>query len=57
LFDIKNGNVVNEKGKVLDVAGSKDRNNQDVVVYNLHNGLNQQWDVVYTDQPEPPVNF
>lgn len=57
LFDFKNGNVVNEKGKVLDVRSGKDRNNQDVIVYKLHNGLNQQWDVVYTDQPEPPVNF
>lgn len=57
MFDFKNGNVVNEKGKVLDVRGGQDRNNQDVIVWNLHNGLNQQWDVVYTDQPEPPVNF
>jgi len=54
---LKNGNVVNEKGKVLDVRGGQDRNNQDVIVWSLHNGLNQQWDVVYTDQPEPPVNF
>merc|ERR1712113_371868 len=37
--------------------GGQDRNNQDVIVWSLHNGLNQQWDVVYTDQPEPPVNF
>jgi len=54
---LKNGNVVNEKGKVLDVSGGQDKENQDVIVWNLHNGLNQQWDVVYTDQPEPPVNF
>lgn len=54
---MKDGNVVNEKGKVLDVAGSRDVNNNDVVVWSRHNGLNQQWDVVYTDEPEPPVNF
>jgi len=48
---------VNEKGKVLDVSGAVDQNNRDVIVNNLHNGLNQQWDVVYTDEPEPPVNF
>jgi len=57
LFDYKNGNVVNERGKVLDVSGGRDNNNQDVIVWNLHNGLNQQWDVVYTDQPEPLPNF
>jgi len=57
LFDFKNGNVINEKGKVLDVSGAVDQNNRDVIVNNLHNGLNQQWDIVYTDQPEPPVNF
>jgi len=41
----------------MDVSGGKDANNQDVIVWGRHNGLNQQWDVVYTDQPEPPVNF
>jgi hypothetical protein len=40
LFDYKNGNVVNEKGKALDVRGGQDRNNQDVIVWSLHNGLN-----------------
>lgn len=57
MFDFKDGNVVNEKGKLLDVRGGQDKNNQDVIVWSRHNGLNQQWDVVYTDQPEPPVGF
>jgi hypothetical protein len=57
LFDFKDANVVNEKGKVLDVRGGQDRQNQDVIVWSRHNGLNQQWDVVYTDEPEPAVNF
>lgn len=57
MFDIKDGNVVNEMGKVLDVSGGADQNGRDVIVWNRHNGLNQQWDVVYTDEPEPPVSF
>ena len=56
-IDYKNGNIVNEKGKVLDVSGGKDKENQDVIVWNLHNGLNQQWDIVYSDLPEPPIGF
>jgi len=57
LFDFRDGFVVNEKGKVMDVSGGADQNGRDVIVWNRHGGLNQQWDVVYTDEPEPPVSF
>jgi hypothetical protein len=46
---------VNEKGKVLDSAGHRDRQYNNVGAYRLHNGLNQQWDIVYADEmPSPP---
>jgi len=32
------------------VTGGKDRENQNIQVYNRHNRLNQQWDIVYTDE-------
>jgi hypothetical protein len=36
--------------KVVDVAGSKDRENTNVGVYRSHGGKNQMWDVVYVDE-------
>jgi hypothetical protein len=50
LFRYEGAQVVNERGKALDIAGAKDRENQNIQVYNRHNKLNQQWDIVYTDE-------
>lgn len=50
MFRYKDGNIVNEKGKVLDVRGGQDLENQQVLVWNKHNGINQQWDILYVDE-------
>ena len=34
----------------MDVAGNKDAENTNIQIYNKQGGLNQQWDVVYTDE-------
>jgi hypothetical protein len=48
---------VNERGKVMDVQGGQDKENQNVIVWNRHNGKNQQWDIVYADLPPPKIEF
>jgi len=53
MFRYKDGNIVNEKGKVLDVHSGRDEDNQQVIVWNKHNGLNQQWDILYVDEQKP----
>ena len=47
--------MVNERGKVVDVSGGSDTENRNIIVWKRHNGLNQQWDIVYKDamKPEP----
>jgi len=42
--------IVNEKGKVLDVSGNVDQENRNIEVHNKHGRINQQWDIVYTDE-------
>ena len=47
--------IVNEKGKVFDVQGGVDGENKNVMIYNKHGKLNQQWDIIYADEyPEEP---
>jgi len=47
---------VNERGKVLDVDGGLDDQNRNVIAWNKHNGLNQQWDIIYADEyPDEPT--
>jgi hypothetical protein len=50
MFRMKGNFLTNEKGNVMDVSGNKDKENQNIIVYKKHGGLNQQWDVVYSDQ-------
>ena len=52
----KDGNLVNEKNKkVMDVAGYKDKQHNNIGVYRRHNKLNQQFDLIYVDEmPDPP---
>jgi hypothetical protein len=50
MFRLKGNNIVNEKGKALDVSGGADRENQNIIVYNLHGKINQQWNIVYVDE-------
>jgi len=40
---------VNERGKVLDINGARDRENEQIILWKKHNGINQQWDVQYVD--------
>jgi hypothetical protein len=42
--------------KVMDVHGGVDAENRNIIVWNKHGKLNQQWDIVYADEyPEEPV--
>ena len=34
----------------MDVSGGKDVENQNIISYKKHGGINQQWDVVYADE-------
>jgi flagellar basal body rod protein FlgG len=48
--------IVNEKGKVMDISGGLDRENQNIQIYNKHGRINQQFDVIYEDEwKEEPV--
>ena len=55
MFKYQGGRVVNEKGKCVEVSGGYDHENRNVVVWNRHNGKNQQWKLIYVDhmKPEP----
>lgn len=33
----------------MDVSGAKDNENQNILIWNKHGRLNQQWDLVYVD--------
>jgi hypothetical protein len=47
--------IINEKGKAFDVTGGVDDENRNILAWRKHNGLNQQWDIVYADEyPEEP---
>jgi hypothetical protein len=48
--------LVNEKGKVMDVSGGKDGEGKNIIMWNKHGKLNQQWDLIYAeDFPAEPV--
>jgi hypothetical protein len=53
MWRLKNNNIVNEKGDVLDVSGGIDKEGQNVIVWKLHNGYNQQWTILYVDDDKP----
>jgi len=40
----------NDKGKVLDVSGGKDAENQNLIMHNKHGKVNQRWRIVYADE-------
>lgn len=41
---------MNEKGKIFEVQGHIDRENQNIGVLDKDNGLYQQWEVIYADE-------
>jgi hypothetical protein len=48
--------LINERGKAMDVHGNRDDENRNIIVWNKHGGLNQQWDVIYSNQwPKDPT--
>jgi hypothetical protein len=53
LFKYEKGHFINwTNGKALDVHGGKDEEGRPVIVWNRHNGKNQDWKVLYTDKAE-----
>jgi hypothetical protein len=42
--------IVNEKGKVFDIEGGVDVENRNIIAHNKHNGINQQFDIIYVDE-------
>jgi hypothetical protein len=55
MFKYENGFFTNEKGKAMDVSGGVDAENRNIIMWNKHGKINQQWDIVYADEyPEEP---
>jgi len=50
MFRFQNHNVINERGKVMEVVGNVDQENRNIGVNGRNNGLHQQWDIVYVDE-------
>jgi hypothetical protein len=50
MFRVEGAFIVNEHGKVLDVSGGSDTEQRNIIVYNKHGKINQQWDIVYADE-------
>lgn len=58
MWRLKGAFIINEKnGKVLDIQGGLDAENRNILVWNKHGKINQQWDIIYADdmKPEPKV--
>jgi hypothetical protein len=53
MFKYEDSHVINERGKAMDVSGGVDSDNRNIIMWNKHNGLNQQWDIVYVDEMKP----
>jgi hypothetical protein len=55
MFRYQNGFLINERGKAMDVEGSQDIENRNIIMWNKHGRINQQWDLIYADEyPEEP---
>jgi hypothetical protein len=52
MFRYQSPFLVNEKGKVMDVHGGVDAENRQMIVWNKHGKLNQQFDLIYVDEYE-----
>jgi hypothetical protein len=46
-------NIVNSRGKVVDVAGGIDNENQNIIVSTRTNKMSQRWTIVYVDEDKP----
>jgi len=50
MFRLKGAIIENDHGKVFDIQGGVDAENRNIIVWNKHGKLNQQWDVIYVDE-------
>jgi hypothetical protein len=50
MFKLDGTFIVNEHGKVMDVSGGVDAENRNIIAYNKHGRINQQFDVIYVDE-------
>jgi hypothetical protein len=50
MFKFQEPFLVNEHGKVLDIAGNKDVENRNIIIHRKHGRINQQWDLIYVDK-------
>ena len=50
MFKYQEPLIVNEKGKVIDISGGVDSQNRNVIVWNKHGKINQQFDIIYVDE-------
>jgi len=56
LFRKEGAFIVNERSKVMDVAGAQDRENQNIQINTKHGRVNQLFDIIYEDEwKEEPV--
>jgi hypothetical protein len=46
-------NIVNSRGKIIDVAGGVDNENQNIIVSTRNNKMSQRWTIVYVDEDKP----
>jgi len=53
-FRYQGANFVNARGLVLTIKDNKDFEGAAVVAWKKHNGLNQRWNVVYSDKATGP---
>ena len=42
--------TVERENKVADVQSGLDAENRNIIMYNKHGKINQQWDIVYVDE-------
>jgi hypothetical protein len=47
---MKGAYLTNERGKVMEVQGKADNENQYLYASKRDNGIHQQWDIIYADQ-------
>jgi len=52
LFRYQGEFVVNERGKVLDIQGGLDQENQNIIMANKNGKVSQRWKLVYVDKYE-----
>jgi hypothetical protein len=50
MFRYERKKIINEKGKAIDVAGSNDREDANIIVHNVNNQRSQEWNIIYVDE-------